>query len=90
MITALELEKLAEPILFPGLTWQQFKIIEPLLDVPGVRVSFLDRLLEIRRMPARKHEVWFWQNGQFPLHDLRTTKTEPFYEAITLGLQVHV
>jgi hypothetical protein len=41
MITALELEKLAEPMLFPGLTWQQFKMVEPLLNVPGVRLSFL-------------------------------------------------
>ena len=58
MISAVELEKLAEPILFPGLTWQQFKMVEPLLDVPGVRLSFLDGVLGIRRMPGRKHEVW--------------------------------
>jgi len=58
MISAVELEKLAEPILFPGLTWQQFKMVEPLLEVPGVRLSFLDGVLEIRRMPGRKHEVW--------------------------------
>ena len=58
MISAVELEKLAEPMLFPGLTWQQFKMVEPLLEVPGVRLSFLDGVLEIRRMPGRKHEVW--------------------------------
>jgi Uma2 family endonuclease len=58
MISAVELEKLAEPMLFPGITWQQFKMVEPLLDIPGVRLSFLDGVLEIRRMPGRKHEVW--------------------------------
>lgn len=59
MTTTLEidLEKIAEPLLFPGFTWQQFKAVEPLLDVPGVRVSFLDGVLEIRRMPGKKHEV---------------------------------
>ena len=51
------LEKQLEPLLFPGLTWQQFKMVEPLLDVPGVRLSFLDGVLEIRRMPGKKHEV---------------------------------
>jgi Uma2 family endonuclease len=44
------------PLLFPGLTWQQFKTIEPMLDVPGVRLSFLDGLLEIQRMPGEEHE----------------------------------
>lgn len=59
MATTLEidLEKVAEPLLFPGFTWQKFKAVEPLLDVPGVRVSFLDGVLEIRRMPGKKHEV---------------------------------
>lgn len=59
MTTALEidLEKIAEPLLFPGFTWQQFKAVEPLLDVPGVRLSFLDGVLEIRRMPGKKHET---------------------------------
>lgn len=51
------LEKQPSPLLFPGLTWQQFKMVEPLLDVPGVRLSFLDGVLEIRRMPGKKHEV---------------------------------
>jgi Uma2 family endonuclease len=57
MTTAFELEKLAEPMLFPGLSWQQFKMMEPLLDVPGVRLSFLDGVLEIRRMPGKQHEL---------------------------------
>ena len=45
--TTLE-EKLAQPLLFPGLTWEQFKTLEPMLDIPGVRLSFLDRILEIQ------------------------------------------
>jgi Uma2 family endonuclease len=49
-------EKKETPLLFPGLTWQQFKTIEPMLDVPGVRLSFLDGLLEIQRMPGEEHE----------------------------------
>jgi Uma2 family endonuclease len=48
---------LDEPLLFPNLTWQQFKQMEPLLDVPGVRLSFLNGTLEIRRMPGKKHET---------------------------------
>jgi Uma2 family endonuclease len=46
-----------EPLLFPGLTWQQFKDLEPLLDIPEVRLSFLDGVLEIRRMPGKTHKV---------------------------------
>lgn len=55
--TNLELEKLAEPTLFPDLTWEQFKTIQPLLERPGVRLSYLDRILEIRKMPGRQHEI---------------------------------
>ena len=54
--TTLE-EKLAQPLLFPGLTWEQFKTLEPMLDIPGVRLSFLDGILEIQKMPGRKHET---------------------------------
>ncbi|NJR50649.1 MAG: Uma2 family endonuclease [Leptolyngbyaceae cyanobacterium CSU_1_3] len=57
MTLEIDLERIAEPLLFPGFTWQQFKAVEPLLDVPGVRLSFLDGVLEIRRMPGKKHEV---------------------------------
>ena len=46
-----------EPLLFPNLTWKQFKLMETWLDVPGVRLSFLDGTLEIRRMPGKKHEM---------------------------------
>lgn len=46
-----------EPLLFPGITWQQFKLLEPLLDVPGVRLSFLEGVLEIRRVPGKTHEI---------------------------------
>jgi Uma2 family endonuclease len=58
MIMTLSLDRpLDEPMLFPNLTWQQFKQMEPLLDVPGVRLSFLNGTLEIRRMPGKKHET---------------------------------
>ena len=46
--TTLE-EKLDRPLLFPGLTWEQFKTLEPMLDIPGVRLSFLDGILEFRK-----------------------------------------
>jgi len=58
MTTTLEkLELLDEPILIDGLTWREFKVVEQLLDSPGIRLSFLDGVLEIRRMPGRKHET---------------------------------
>ena len=56
-MTSITIENKPEPLLFPDLTWQQFKMVEPLLDVPGVKLSFLDGVLEIRRMPGKKHEV---------------------------------
>jgi Uma2 family endonuclease len=56
MNTILE-EKLDRPLLFPGFTWEQFKTLEPMLDIPGVRLSFLDGVLEIEKMPGRKHET---------------------------------
>ncbi|NJO66120.1 MAG: Uma2 family endonuclease [Leptolyngbyaceae cyanobacterium RM1_405_57] len=51
------LEKDTEPILLDGFTWREFKVVEQLLDRPGVRLSFLDGILEIRKMPGRKHET---------------------------------
>ena len=45
------------PLLFDGLTWREFKAIEQLLDRPGYRLSFLDGVLEIRRMPGEPHET---------------------------------
>ncbi|WP_293335614.1 hypothetical protein [Microcoleus sp. CAWBG58] len=39
-------EKLDRPLLFPGLSWEQFKTLEPMLDIPKVRLSFLDGILE--------------------------------------------
>ena len=50
-------DKATEPILIDGLTWQEFKTIEQLLDRPGIRLSFLDGTLEIRKMPGKKHET---------------------------------
>ncbi|HAT15606.1 MAG TPA: hypothetical protein DCS91_20325 [Microcoleaceae bacterium UBA11344] len=58
MITTLEkLERLDEPILIDGMSWREFKAVEQLLDRPGIRLSFLDGVLEIRRMPGEKHET---------------------------------
>ncbi|MEG4861061.1 Uma2 family endonuclease [Microcoleus sp. K1-B6] len=57
MTTTLEkLERLDEPILIDDLSWREFKVVEQLLSRPGVRLSFLDGVLEIRRMPGEKHE----------------------------------
>jgi Uma2 family endonuclease len=54
---SLTLEKTDEPILVDGLTWREFKATEQLLTRPGLRLSFLDGVLEIRKMPGRKHET---------------------------------
>jgi Uma2 family endonuclease len=58
MTTTLEtnLERVDEPILIDGLSWREFKAVEQLLSRPGVKLSFLDGVLEIRRMPGEKHE----------------------------------
>ncbi|BAY75783.1 hypothetical protein NIES25_22310 [Nostoc linckia NIES-25] len=45
------------PLLFEGLTWREFKAVEQLLDRPGYRLSFLDGVLEIRRMPGEAHQI---------------------------------
>lgn len=47
----------ATPILIDAMSWQEFKTVEPLLDRPGVRLSFLDGVLEIRHMPGEQHET---------------------------------
>ena len=49
--------KKEEPLLFEGFTWREFKAVEQLLDRPGYRLSFLDGILEIRRMPGEPHET---------------------------------
>lgn len=56
-MTTVILDKDSEPILLDGFTWREFKAVEQLLDRPGVRLSFLDGVLEIRKMPGRKHET---------------------------------
>jgi Uma2 family endonuclease len=56
MVTTLSQQK-DEPILIDDLTWREFKAVEQLLDRPGVRLSFLDGVLEIRRMPGEQHET---------------------------------
>ena len=49
--------KKESPLLFEGMTWREFKAVEQLLDRPGYRLSFLDGVLEIRRMPGEPHET---------------------------------
>ena len=56
MITTL-IEREAEPILISDLTWREFKAVEQLIDRPGLRLSFLDGVLEIRKMPGKKQET---------------------------------
>lgn len=56
MITTL-IEREAEPILISDLTWREFKAVEQLIERPGLRLSFLDGVLEIQKMPGKKHET---------------------------------
>lgn len=51
------LTKPDDPITIGGLTWREFKAAAQLIDRPGVRLSFLDGVLEIRRMPEEQHET---------------------------------
>jgi Uma2 family endonuclease len=57
MTTTLATPPKAEPLLFKGLTWREFKATEQLLDRPGYRLAFLDGTLEIRQMPGEPHET---------------------------------
>ncbi len=50
------LNQLDTPILVDAMTWREFKAVEQLLDRPGMRLSFLDGILEIRRLPGEQHE----------------------------------
>lgn len=54
---AIAVPKKESPLLFEGLTWREFKATEQLLDRPGYRLSFLDGVLEIRKMPGEPHET---------------------------------
>lgn len=56
-MTVTLIEKAVEPILINNLTWREFKVVAQLIEGPGIRVSFLDELLEIRKMPGKKHET---------------------------------
>jgi Uma2 family endonuclease len=51
------LTRLDEPITIEGLTWREFKATAQLIDRAGVRLSFLNGILEIRRMPGEQHET---------------------------------
>jgi Uma2 family endonuclease len=56
-MTVTIIEKQAEPILINNLTWREFKIVAQLIEQPGVRLSFLDGLLEIRKSHGKQHET---------------------------------
>ena len=56
MITTL-IEREAEPILISELTWREFKAVEQLIERPGLRLSFLDGVLEIRKNPSKKYQI---------------------------------
>ncbi|BAZ31036.1 hypothetical protein NIES4074_35060 [Cylindrospermum sp. NIES-4074] len=56
-MTVTLIERETEPILISSLTWREFKAVEQLIDRPGVRLSFLDGVLEIRKAPGKKHET---------------------------------
>jgi Uma2 family endonuclease len=57
MTTTLVNTQKKTPLLFEGLTWREFKVVEQLLDRPGYRLSFLDGVLEIVQMPGEAHET---------------------------------
>jgi Uma2 family endonuclease len=57
MPIALQELDIAKPLIFRGLSWLEFKTIEPILDRPGIRLSYLDGALEITEMPGRTHET---------------------------------
>lgn len=58
MVIALpQTNKVAKPLIFSGVSWQEFKIIEPILDQSGIRLSYLDGTLEVTEMPGRTHET---------------------------------
>ncbi len=56
-MTLTQLEKTTPPILIHDLTWREFKAVEQLIDRPGIRLSFLDGILEISTMVGKKHET---------------------------------
>ncbi|MFM6244127.1 MAG: Uma2 family endonuclease [Dolichospermum sp.] len=56
MITTI-IEREAEPILISDLTWREFKAVEQLIERPGLRLSFLDGVLEIRKNPGKKYQI---------------------------------
>lgn len=57
MPIALQKLDIVKPLIFRGLSWSEFKMIEPILDRPGIRLSYLDGALEITEMPGRSHET---------------------------------
>ncbi len=35
-----QINEIAKPLVFSGLSWSEFKTIEPILDRPGIRLSY--------------------------------------------------
>ncbi|HLP90588.1 MAG TPA: Uma2 family endonuclease [Nostocaceae cyanobacterium] len=56
-MTVTLVERETEPILISDLTWREFKAVEQLIERPGIRLSFLNGVLEIRKVPGKKHET---------------------------------
>ncbi|MEM0978688.1 MAG: Uma2 family endonuclease [Cyanobacteria bacterium P01_H01_bin.58] len=54
---AVTLNQPSRPVLVDAMTWREFKAVEQLLERPGMRLSFLDGVLEIRQMPGEQHET---------------------------------
>ena len=53
-----EMNRSESPVmLFGGMTWREFRAVEQLIDRPGYRLSFLEGVLEILKMPGELHET---------------------------------
>jgi Uma2 family endonuclease len=58
MVIALpQINEIAKPLIFGGISWPEFKTIELILDQSGIRLSYLDGTLEVTEMPGRTHET---------------------------------
>ncbi len=58
MVIALpQINEIAKPLIFVGISWPEFKTIELILDRSGIRLSYLDGTLEVTEMPGRTHET---------------------------------
>lgn len=55
-MTVTLVERETEPILISDLTWREFKAVEQLIERPGIRLSFLNGVLEISKNSGKKHQ----------------------------------